>query len=187
MLQALTRQRALEWDECLPYVMQAYNGMEHASTGYTPHLLMHSSCQNARLPIDMLLSTPRETQLERDLSCYSQYVEKQRARLQGIHELVRETLCKSADMQARMHEKAGLRPHQYDVGSEVWYYYPPNVTNKLGAPWIGPFKVISTDHSKNLVKVVLRGSERWINGANLKPVKRLDSGSFLDQVREHFF
>ena len=66
MLQSLTRQHNVDWDECLLYVMQAYNGTVHASTGFTPHLLMHSQCENARLPVDMLLNEPKETLLEKD-------------------------------------------------------------------------------------------------------------------------
>ena len=49
------------------------------------------------------------------------------------------------DMQSRMHERAGLRPHTYAVGSEVWYYYPANVKTKLGTPWMGPYTVLATD------------------------------------------
>ena len=179
MLQALTREHAAEWDECLPYVMQAYNGTVHASTGFTPYLLMHSLCQNPRLPVDLLLSPMAETQLERDVSCYSEYVEEQRTLAQKAHAIVRKHLKTSAELQARMHERGGLRVHEYEVGSEVWYYYPPNVTNKLGTPWVGPFTVIATDHSKNLVKITLRGAERWVNGANVKPVRRMVDGSFL--------
>jgi len=179
MLQALTRQHRQEWDECLPAAMQAYNATVHASTGYTPSLLMHSQCENPRLPVDLLLTPPCETQGERDASCYSGYVEEQRLRIQRVHSLVREHLGKAATMQSRMHEKGGLRPHRYTVGSEVWYYYPANVTNKLGSPWIGPLPIVGVDLEKNLVKVPLRGGERWLNGANVKPVRRLGNGTFL--------
>ena len=179
LLLTLTRQHRMEWDECLPAVMQAYNSTVHASTGYTPSLLMHSRCENPRLPVDLLLTPPTETLLERNASCYSEYIEEQRLRVQRVHSLVREHLGKAATMQSRMHEKGGLRPHRYTVGSEVWYYYPANVTSKLGSPWIGPLSVIGVDLEKNLVKVPLRGGERWINGANVKPVRRLGSGGFL--------
>ena len=179
MLQALTREHRKEWDQCLPFVMQAYNGTVHASTGFTPSLLMHSQCQNPRLPLDLLLGPIAETQHERDLSCYADYVEQQRALAQQVHAIVRTHLKRSAELQARMHERGGLRVHEYSVGSEVWYYYPPNVTNKLGTPWIGPFKVLGTDPGKNLVKVTLRGVPRWVNGANVKPVRRMEDGTFL--------
>ena len=179
MLQALTREHGIDWDECLPYVMQAYNGTVHASTGFTPHQLMHSQCDGPRLPLDMLLNEPKDTLMERDVSCYSSYVEEQRAKIQGIHALVRERLGRSAEAQSRQHEKAGLRPHQYQPGSEVWYYYPANVTSKLESPWVGPYKVLATDLTKNMVKVTLRGKPRWINGANVKPVRRLANGDFL--------
>ena len=179
MLQVLTREHRKEWDQCLPFVMQAYNGTVHASTGFTPSLLMHSQCQNPRLPLDLLLGPMAETQLERDFSCYSDYVEKQRALAQKVHAIVRAHLKTSAELQARMHERGGLRVHEYSVGSEVWYYYPPNVMNKLGTPWTGPFKVLGTDMSKNLVKITLRGVPRWVNGANVKPVRRMKDGTFL--------
>ena len=179
MLLTLTRQYAREWDECLPSVMQAYNGTEHASTGYTPALLMHSRCDNPRMPLDLLLDPPKETLLERDAGCYSHYVEEQRLRIQGVHEIVREQLEKAASMQSRSYEQGGLRPHQYTVGSEVWYYYPARVTDKLGSPWMGPLRVVAVDRTKNLVKVPLRGGERWLNGGNVKPVHRLESGEFL--------
>ena len=179
MLQALTREHGVEWDECLTYVMQAYNGTQHASTGFTPHLLMHSRCENPRLPLDMLLEEPCSTLRERDVSCYAEYVEATRARVQEIHALVRAELSKSAELQSRMHERAGLRPHEYSVGSEVWFYYPANVKTKLGTPWMGPYTVLATDPGKNLVKFTLRGTDRWVSTANVKPVKRMSSGEFL--------
>ena len=96
-----------------------------------------------------------------------------------MHALVRAQLKCSADYQAHMCEKAGLKPHQYSVGSVVWYYYPANITSKLGTPWVGQFSVLATDPVKNMVKITLRGTSRWINGANVKPVKRLANGEFL--------
>ena len=179
MLMALTREHRLEWDECLTHVMQAYNSTPHASTGHTPHLLMHSSCQDPRLPVDMLLSTARETAFEQDLGCYTQYVEQQRTRVQKVHALVRTHLKKAALMQTKQHERAGLRKHVYSPGAELWYYYPANVKSKLGSPWVGPYKVLAVDPSKNLVQILLRGTERWINTANVKPVRKLKDGEFL--------
>ena len=78
-------------------------------------------------------------------------------------------------LQSRMHEQGSLKLHQYAVGAEVWYYYPANVTSKLGSPWLGPLKVIGVD----LVKVMLRGTDRWLDGPNVKPVYRLKNGRFL--------
>ena len=179
LLQTLTRVHHCEWDECLPYVMQAYNGTRHSSTGFTPHLLMHSTCENPRLPVHMLLDEPKQNLVDRDLSCYTEYVEQVRERVQRTHEIVREALGKAALMQRRQHERAGLRPHEYTLGSEAWYYYPANVKSKLGTPWVGPYEVVGTDPSKNLVKIMYKGQEKWVNGANLKPTRRLKGGDFL--------
>ena len=179
MLCALVEEHGLEWDECLCYAMQAYNGTEHASTGYTPYLLMHSMCRDPRLPVDLLLTASNDDQRTRDLSCLPLYVEEQRTRAQKVFALVRSSLNHAAQMQATQHEKAGMRPYTYESGQECWYYYPPNVKDKLGTPWIGPFRILATDPSKNLVRLALKDRDKWVNGANTKPVSRLSDGGFL--------
>lgn len=179
MLQALVMEHETDWEQCLPYAMQAYNGTEHASTGYTPYLLMHSTCQDPRLPVDLLLSAPNDDQTARDLSCLPLYVEEQRSRAQKVFTSVRQSLDRAANMQAEQHAKAGMRPYAYVTGQECWYYYPPNVKDKLGSPWIGPFKVLATDPAKNLVRLALKDRDKWVNGANTKPASRLSGGDFL--------
>ena len=66
---ALTQQCRMEWDECLPAVMQAYNSTVHASMGYTPSLLMHSRCENPCLPVDLLLTPRLCSSKSRDCAC----------------------------------------------------------------------------------------------------------------------
>ena len=178
MLCTLTRQNESDWDECLPYVMQAYNGTVHASTGYTPYLLLHSTCQDPRLPVDLLTQVPVAPIYANDL-CRTDFVEKRKIMAQEVHHLVREALKKAATSQSLQFEKAGLRPHPYAPGEECWLYYPPNVKDKLGFPWTGPYKVLAVDAGRNLVRLDLGKREKWVNAANCKPVRKLPNGDFL--------
>ena len=131
---------------------------------------MHSSCQDPQLPINSCpLYLHRRVSLNRT-SDATQAMWNNR---------VRTYLKKAAVMQSKQHKKAGLRPHVYTPGAELLYYYPVNVTAKLGPPCIGPYTVIAVDPGKNLVKILLRSAERWINTANVKPVCKLKDGKFL--------
>lgn len=184
MVTTITRDCNKEWDECLPWVMQAYNGTEHASTGRTPFLLFHSRTEDPRLPIDMLLGPVAEAPHEQAWSCYGLYVEQTRVRVQKIFKAVRAQLQKSASMQQAAYGKAGLRIHKYSQGSEVWYWYPPQGRKfgKLSCPWSGPYKVTATEPGHNLVQLELGDTvsrKRWVNCGNVKPVRRMENGDLF--------
>ena len=43
----------MEWDKCLPFILWAYRGSIHKSTGYSPYELMLG--QTMRTPLDELV------------------------------------------------------------------------------------------------------------------------------------
>ena len=53
MLRAFVNDRRSDWDEHLPYLCMAYRSTEHASTGFTPNMLMLG--RESSLPFDLML------------------------------------------------------------------------------------------------------------------------------------
>lgn len=60
LLSSLEPEAQHQWHHQLPYLVQAYNNLVHASTGMTPHFVVYS--RHARLPVDLLhdVSPPQQ-------------------------------------------------------------------------------------------------------------------------------
>ena len=50
LLRKLTQTHSTEWDECLPFVLWAYSGTIHSTTGFSPYHLLFG--REMRLPLD---------------------------------------------------------------------------------------------------------------------------------------
>ena len=53
LLRKLTQNTKVEEDKCLPFVLWAYCGMKHATTGFSPYQLLFS--REMRMPLDELV------------------------------------------------------------------------------------------------------------------------------------
>jgi len=130
----------LEWDTHIPFIMMAYRGTQHSSTGCSPHLMVHG--REMVLPVDLMYHshTPKRP-WDSFGSCPTAYVEWLRRSLQVAHEFARMQLQKAAERQ-RTNYNSGLKPRVYKRGQWVWKLYPPFAIPKLGKPWAGPYLVI---------------------------------------------
>jgi len=93
------------WDSKLPFVRMALNNTKHSTTGYTPHLLFFSRCENAVLPADLLYGKPKYGQP----SCMRAYVLEQQLAIQEVCEMARRHIAKAASVQRSTRERGGLK------------------------------------------------------------------------------
>ena len=179
MLKVYCQQMIDVWDEYTWCLMQAYNCTVHASTGFTPFVLMHSRCENPDLPLDILYASGRHDLVERELLCNATYLVEQKEKMLKIHDLVRNELHKSAGMQQRGQIQGGLKMRQYFIGQSVWWYFPPAANQKLKYPWTGPYQVIDVAMEKNVVRIRRENKDSWVHASSLKPVIKTADGQLL--------
>ena len=68
LLRKLTQNDKVEWDKCLPFVLWAYRGTVHATTGFSPYRLLFG--REIRMPLDELVKfwKGKEVQSEVDIT-----------------------------------------------------------------------------------------------------------------------
>jgi len=136
------------WDQLLPYLMSAYNGTKHDTTGYTPNYLLMGREQ--RTPIDLVLA---DTHPPTDWGSYDAYVAEQQGFLRTAYRMVREQTKKCAE---RRKERYNLKVNELrlQVGDWVWRFYPRRFTGR-SPKWQkfygGPFLVIHCISPTNYV------------------------------------
>jgi len=135
MLSILGTEDPSDWDERLPFVMMAYRAGSHASTGFSPNLMMFGA--ENRLPVDLVYPLPREVVPQ----CPEHYVLWLRKCMQEAHELARKQLSIRHASQKRTYDK-NVKFVKFLVNDMVWRWHPPSARVKLGLGWIGPYKVI---------------------------------------------
>ena len=122
------------WDDHLPYVMMAYRASEHESTKCSPNLLMLN--RETNLPVDLMVGSPPSTD-----ACLHAYVEWVRQASEFAFEFIQKQLKMSAVRQKTLHDQNSGTP-KFEIGSTVWWYYPPYAKRKFGKGWTGPYLII---------------------------------------------
>ena len=134
MLSVFCSMRMNDWDDHLDEVMGAYNNRRHASTGYSPYLLLTG--QEKLIPFSFLYLEFAAEEFEDQ----SGYLKSMVRRLQQIYEPV------SRDMhQAQMRQKL-----QFDRGMRgkpflVWVFcrvIPKGGSAEPLRGWRGPYKIV---------------------------------------------
>ena len=170
-----------DWDERLPFVRMTLNATVHSTTGFTPHKLFMSRCEDPVLPSNLMYGAPRPEQV----SCLREYVLRQQLLAQEAAELARSTIGRAASTQRASKERAGLKIRPYKVGDWVWRWWPPAAQDKLHAtPFMGPYEVLDVSPDCHDVKLripAMRGGliDKWIHVSNLKPVIFTRDGKML--------
>ena len=129
-----------DWDERLPYAMAAYRATVHASTGFTPNRLFLG--RENRLPVDLLMGLP-VNEVNGDHTV-DDFVERQQRLAEETFQLVRQNLSRNAQRRKSAYDDK-VRETSYEVGDNVWYYYPRKYT-RMSPKWqrcfIGPYRVV---------------------------------------------
>jgi hypothetical protein len=136
MLRAFADENPKSWQDHLPFLMMAYRATIQESTKCSPNLLLFG--EENRLPVDLMYA---ECSLEQEVPlCPSEYVEWVREAARQAFLMAQQHLKKSAQRQKRSYDKNTHLRH-FSIGDWVWVLYPPNVKEKLGRGWTGPYLI----------------------------------------------
>ena len=152
-----------DWDEQSKYVVSAYNGSEHASTGCSPNMMVFGD--EVLMPADVVFGAV-DNALE--VPCAVTFVENLRDRLREGYDLVRKNLQKAAERQ-KVGYDTGLKQRRYSVGEQVVRYHTPQAAIKLAPNWDGPF-TIDTVVSESTV--ILRSARGRLYKSNVDRIRR---------------
>ena len=156
MLSVFCSRRMHDWDEYLDEVMGAYNSTRHASTGYTPHVLVTG--QEKSIPLSFLYPEFAAEEFE-DQSSYLQNLVR---RQQEIHELVRRNTHQAQLRQKRQFDR-GVRGKPFEVDELVWVFcrvIPKGGSAKLLRGWRGPYRVVEVLQEGRIYTALI-----WSQGA----------------------
>ena len=120
----------------LPYVLWAYRGMIHKTTGFYPYQLLFR--KEMRMPLDQLVRYWRGKD-EEDESSVSRYIHTLRANIELVQELAYERE-KGEKVKQKEHYDKKAREHAFKVGSFI-LVFRPTLKNKLLNQWQGPFPI----------------------------------------------
>ena len=137
MLNALTGEDRLDWDEQLKYVCQAYNATKHTTTGVEPNRLWFA--YPVSMPFDVMIPAPPT---EEEVG-QREYVRKTQRRMRRIYQLARQRIGNSATYMKRLGDRAATK-HRYQVGDIVLlknFRLQPGI-KKLQDRYIGPYYVL---------------------------------------------
>ena len=125
-----------DWDCFLQYISSAYRATVHASTGFTPNMLVFG--QELTHPVDIVFGL--ETNLPGDQSPHVS-VSTLQGRLQRVWAQAKKALGRAAESQQKFAKKSWQAGRNYQVGDLVYKHHPPASVGKLGPKWIGPFPI----------------------------------------------
>ena len=87
LLCKLTQNPNVEWDECLPYVLWAYRGTVHKTTGFSPYQMLYG--RPMRMPLDQMVRCWRGKE-EQGQNTTIEFEETLKANMQVVRDLAYE-------------------------------------------------------------------------------------------------
>ena len=132
LLRKLTQKGTMEWDKCLPFILWAYRGSIHKSTGYSPYELMFG--WTMRTPLDELVEmwSWKNKDEEHDVV---EYLHLRRERMSVVRELANQKETGEKGKHKQYHNKKATE-RRFGVGDYVLVFQP-----KLHNEWQGPVTV----------------------------------------------
>ena len=113
MIKAYLTGEGKDWDKHLGCLAGAYRATIHETTGFTPNMLLMG--REVRMPAQLTFECPVNT----NYTCYGDYVEGLRLRMEKAHEVAREHLGKAAKHQKDAYDGKCVL-HVYNPGDLVW-------------------------------------------------------------------
>ena len=136
VLRKLTQNDKVEWDKCLPFVLWAYRGTVHATTGFSPYKLLFG--REMRMPLDEQVRfwKGKEVQNEMDIT---EHIEVMRANMEVVRDFAQQNEEREKRAQKHYHDRKVVE-RKFEVGDFVLVFRPTQ-KNKLLNEWQGPFIV----------------------------------------------
>ena len=119
--------------------MAAYRASKHNSTGYTPNFLVFG--HENRAPVDLILGKIVEEAEHVDSP--DQFVCDMQEKYREAYALTRMNLEEAAQRRKSEYD-VKMKPAEFEVGQNVWYYYPRRYSNrspKWSKNYEGPFVI----------------------------------------------
>ena len=104
-----------DWDHHLPLLMMTYRPAVHETTGCSPSELMFG--REVRLPVDLLFSPPNIDKGSKEVSDYTQTLQK---KIKRVHRYAREYLNIESERQRQNYDQR-LNQRTYDWVNSVWF------------------------------------------------------------------
>lgn len=162
LLRSLPPEKKKKWPEHLPELLYAYNVTPHASTGYSPYVLLFG--RNPRLPVDAILG---ETE-EQEASTVTDWLCVHQERLRDAHRKAGEYLRLKAENRVRGHNEK-VMPPSLQVGQYVYVRSRPLGRNKIQDAW-GPdvYKITEIQGTTCTIVSVGEGKVRRVHQSELR-------------------
>ena len=145
-LRKLTQKSSDDWDACIPYLMWAYRGTVHASTGFSPFELVYG--RQMRDGLDVLADVWKEEK-DTDPIAVIEYLRKLRERMQQAREIVQETETKAKESHKKFYDRNTIS-REFKKGDMVLVLLP-KLQYKLICEWQGPYEVVEKKSSVTYV------------------------------------
>ena len=171
LLRKLTQNDKVEWDKCLPFVLWAYHGMVHATTGFFPYKLLFG--REMRMPLDELVRFWKEKEVQSEMDI-TEHIEVMRANMEVVRDIAQQNEEREERAQKHYHDRKVVE-RKIEVGDFVLVFRPTQ-KNKLLNEWQGPFLVtkqntevtyqVDTGASRNRHKTFhVNAMKSWISPA----------------------
>ena len=152
-----------DWDEYIPYMLAAYRGCKHSTTGEAPYSLLFG--RDYTTPIDI---APRID--HGDDNSKNEYVN----RLKDMHEKVRGHVEKAQKQQKKQYNKR-RKKFTFETDEEVMLYTPSPLPKgqkkKFQKQWRGPFIIIEKEGDLNYI-VAPKDNLRAIQKVHIDRLKK---------------
>jgi transposase InsO family protein len=167
MIQHYTKPGCHDWDQYMMVVAASYRATKHASTGYSPNMLMFGRELNH--PADLVYGRVEGSTLDRDANEHVKSLEKQ---LRTVWTHTRQNMMKAAEIQQKSRARDVI-DWQFKPGDIVYKILPRGA--KISPRWVGPCQVIAVV-SKWLIEIEHQHRRYLVNANNLKPFREVKEG-----------
>jgi len=144
ILTRLVLENQMDWDDVLPFALQAYRANHHRIMDMSPAEALYG--QRLRTLVDVILPELLTTNLSH-VPYHMMSLVEQRAKQADIQQQVRRNL---ESEQQRLMRNEGDYP-VFLAGTRVWIYHPARIRQKLEAAWKGPAEVIKQTSPVNVL------------------------------------
>lgn len=145
LLSKMVEEHQRDWDRQLPVALMAYRATDHASTGFSPAMMMLG--RELVLPVSLLYGRVPHQSPE------ANFAKVLLDRLEEVHQVARDKLLKAANDLKRRYNARTVMP-TFKEGEQVWCFLPRRRVGycpKLQSSWVGPCTV-----KKRITDVVYR-------------------------------
>ena len=133
LLRKLTPKNVKEWDDCLPFVLWAYRGTIHSSTGFSPYELVFG--RTMKTPLDKLSKYWKGKREEKDMEVV-EYLRLLKEKLDIVREMATTNEKEAKLAHKRFHDTKSVE-RNFNVGDCVLVFQPKKLS-KLQSEWRGP-------------------------------------------------